>query len=33
MNRKEAILLVIALGEKIGYGNMMDIASAVWVLS
>lgn len=30
MDRKEEILSVIMLGEKIGYGNMMDIASAIW---
>ena len=30
MNRKSEILEVKALGERIGYGNMMDIASALW---
>lgn len=30
MNRKDEILAVKALGEQIGYGNMMDIASALW---
>lgn len=30
MKRKEEILAVKELGEKIGYGNMMDIASALW---
>ncbi len=30
MDRKSEILEVKALGERIGYGNMMDIASALW---
>lgn len=30
MNRKDEILAVKDLGERIGYGNMMDIASALW---
>lgn len=30
MSRKDEILAVKALGERIGYGNMMDIASALW---
>ena len=32
MDRKSEILEVKALGERIGYGNMMDIASALWAL-
>lgn len=32
MNRKDEILKVKELGEAIGYGNMMDIASALWGL-
>jgi hypothetical protein len=28
--RKEEILAVKQLGEEIGYGNMMSIASAIW---
>ena len=30
MRRKNEIIEVKALGERIGYGNMMDIASALW---
>ena len=30
MSRKDEILAVKALGERIGYGNMMDIASELW---
>ena len=30
MSRKSEIIEVKALGERIGYGNMMDIASALW---
>lgn len=30
MSRKNEIIEVKALGERIGYGNMMDIASALW---
>ena len=30
MSRKNEIIEVKALGECIGYGNMMDIASALW---
>lgn len=30
MSRAKEILAVKKLGEKIGYGNMMDIASALW---
>ena len=30
MSRKEEIMMVKELGELIGYGNMMDIASALW---
>lgn len=30
MSRLSEILAVKELGEKIGYGNMMDIASALW---
>jgi hypothetical protein len=30
MDRKAEILSVKQLGESIGYGNMMDIASALW---
>jgi len=30
MVRSEEILAVKELGDKIGYGNMMDIASALW---
>ena len=30
MSRKDEILAVKDLGERIGYGNMMDIASALW---
>lgn len=30
--RKEEIQRVKQLGEMIGYGNMMDIASALWAL-
>ena len=30
MNPDEEIRLVQELGEKIGYGNMMEIASALW---
>ena len=32
MDRKSEILEVKALGDRIGYGNMMDIASALWTL-
>ena len=32
MDRKSEILEVKSLGERIGYGNMMDIASALWTL-
>lgn len=32
MDRKSEILLVKEIGERIGYGNMMDIASALWTL-
>ena len=32
MDRKREILEVKALGDRIGYGNMMDIASALWTL-
>lgn len=32
MDRKSEILEVKALGERIGYGNLMDIASALWTL-
>ena len=30
MSRKSEIIEVKALGERIGYGNIMDIASALW---
>lgn len=30
MNRADEIQAVKELGERIGYGNMMDIASALW---
>ena len=30
MDRKSEILEVKSLGDRIGYGNMMDIASALW---
>lgn len=30
LNRNSEIQLVKILGEKIGYGNIMDIASALW---
>ncbi len=30
--RMQEILKVKELGEKIGYGNMMDIASALWAI-
>jgi hypothetical protein len=30
MSRRDEIIAVKELGEKIGYGNMMDIASALW---
>lgn len=30
MSRKDEIIAVKNLGERIGYGNMMDIASALW---
>ncbi|WP_339193908.1 hypothetical protein MKY95_19170 [Paenibacillus sp. FSL P4-0176] len=30
MNRKSEIEAVKDLGERIGYGNLMDIASALW---
>lgn len=30
--RKREILAVKRLGEEIGYGNMMDIASALWTM-
>ncbi|MCP1185009.1 hypothetical protein [Paenibacillus sp. 1781tsa1] len=33
MNRKSEIEAVKSLGEKIGYGNLMDIASALWAVS
>ena len=33
MNRKAEILAVKQLGELIGYGNIMDIASALWAIS
>lgn len=32
MSRESEILEVKALGECIGYGNMMDIASALWAI-
>lgn len=32
MSRRNEILAVKELGEKIGYGNMMDIASALWAM-
>lgn len=32
MNRKEEIARVEQLGEAIGYGNLMDIASGLWAL-
>lgn len=32
MSRESEILEVKALGERIGYGNMMDIASAIWAI-
>lgn len=32
MNRKEEISAVKQLGEKIGYGNLMDIASGLWAI-
>lgn len=32
MNRKEEITKVKQLGETIGYGNLMDIASGLWAL-
>ena len=32
LNRREEIEAVKELGEKIGYGNMMDIASALWAI-
>ena len=30
--RKDEIQKIKELGEKIGYGNMMDVASALWAL-
>ncbi|WP_440110151.1 hypothetical protein [Paenibacillus sp. QZ-Y1] len=33
MNRKMEIEAVKNLGENIGYGNLMDIASALWGVS
>lgn len=33
INYKKEVLLVKELGESIGYGNMMSIASALWALS
>ena len=33
MTRREEIERVKELGEEIGYGNMMDIASALWGMS
>ncbi|PZT57413.1 hypothetical protein [Paenibacillus silvae] len=33
MNRKAEIEAVKNLGEKIGYGNLMDIASGLWGIS
>ncbi len=30
--RKREIIAVKRLGEEIGYGNMMDIASALWAI-
>jgi hypothetical protein len=32
MSRMGEILAVKQLGDKIGYGNMMDIASALWCM-
>ena len=32
MDRSEEIRAVKALGEQIGYGNLMDIASALWAV-
>ncbi len=32
MNRKDEIQAVRELGEKIGYGNMMELASAMWAV-
>lgn len=32
LQRREEILAVKRLGENIGYGNMMDIASALWAI-
>lgn len=32
MDRKSEILAVKELGTRIGYGNIMDIASALWTL-
>ena len=32
MDRKAEILAVKQLGEQMGYGNLMDIASALWAV-
>lgn len=32
MDRKSEIVAVKVLGERIGYGNIMDIASALWTM-
>jgi hypothetical protein len=32
VDRKQEILAVERLGKEIGYGNMMDIASALWAI-
>ena len=32
MSRKDEILAVKDLGERIGYGNLMDLASALWTI-
>lgn len=32
MDRKNEIAMVKSLGEKIGYGNLMDIASGLWAI-
>lgn len=32
MNRSEEIFAVKQLGEKIGYGNLMDVASGLWAI-
>ena len=32
MDRKKEIAIVKQLGEEIGYGNLMDIASGLWAI-